>query len=65
MIDHDTWHRQQYDAAILKADHDAPPWDMLNDEQREIIRAVNYRHRDFMEQLGIAISTGSPLPTIF
>lgn len=65
MIDHDTWHRQQYEAALRTANREGPAWSELNDEQRENIRAVNHQHRDFMDQLGIAISTGNPLPDPF
>ena len=64
MIDRDTWHRQQYEAALRTAGTTGPDWNALNDEQRENIRATNHRHRDFMDQLGIAISTGNPLPPL-
>ena len=63
MIDNDTWHRQQYEAALRWANCSGPDWNDLNDEQRERIRAENYRYRAEMDLLGKAITPGGPLPT--
>lgn len=56
------WHKQQYDAVIAWAGHDAPAWDDLTEEQRENIRAANRDQQAFMNALGTAISTDGLLP---
>lgn len=60
---YDDGHKRQYEAALRSADvTDAPAWEDLTDEQRENIRAVNNQHQNFMDKLGVAISTGGELP---
>ncbi|MBN7763715.1 hypothetical protein JYP52_21485 [Nitratireductor aquibiodomus] len=62
----DRWHKSQYDAVrYAHPEHDLPEWEDLPEEKKQKVREANNEQQKFMNDLGAAISTGSPLPDPF